>query len=134
MNTHETSCIMSMPESEEGWKYNVRPADEPEIARPGLLTMCELDSLRAELRNERYLRMLAEGEVARMKYEQAHPPDQSFIGFPLRSYDSSDDDCERTSYEVKIDGVWCEVVTSGLNFDPQEAVATICQILKNKAK
>jgi hypothetical protein len=77
--------------------------------------------------------MLAEGEVARMKFEQAWTPHQSFLGFPLRSYDSSDDDCKRTSYEVKIDGVWCEVVTSGLNFDPQEAVATICQILKNKA-
>ncbi len=134
MNTHETLGIMSMPESEEGWKYNVRPADEPELASPGLLTICEMDSLRSELRNERYKRMLAEGEVARMKFEQAWTPHQSFLGFPLRSYDSSDDDCKRTSYEVKIDGVWCEVVTSGLNFDTQEAVTTICQILKNKAK
>jgi len=134
MNTLETSCIMSMPESDEGWKYNVRPADEPELASPGLLTMCEIDSLRAELRHERYLRMLAEGEVARMKYEQAYPPDQSFLGFQLRSYDSSDDDCERTSYEVKIDGVWCEVVTSALGFDRNEAVDSICEILKKKVK
>ena len=132
MNTHEPSCILQ--ESEEGWKYNVRPADEPDLARPGLLAMCEMDSLRAELHNERYKRMLLEGEIARLKYEQAHPPDQSFLGFPLRSYDSSDDDCKRTSWEVKIDGDWCEVVTCGLRFDPQEAVATICQILKNKAK
>lgn len=134
MNTHEPSCILTMPDNEEGWKYNVRPADEPELATPGLLTMCEIDSLRAELRHERYMRLLAEGEVARMKYEQAYPPDQSFLGFQLRSYDSSDDDCNRTTYEVKIDGVWCEVVTSGLRFDPQEAVTSICQILKNKIK
>jgi hypothetical protein len=132
MNTHEPSCIMQ--DNDEGWKYNVRPVDEPELASPSLLTMCELDSLRAELRKERYQRMLLEGEIARMKYEQAYPPDQSFLGFQLRSYDSSDDDCERTSYECKIDGVWCEVVTSALRFDPHEAVATICQILKNKVK
>ena len=118
----------------ERWKYMVRPADEPELANPGLLEMCELDSLRAELRHERYMRLLAEGEVARMKYEQAYPPDQSFLGFQLRSYDASDDDCKRTSYEVKIDGVWCEVVTSALGFDQKEAVESICQILKNKIK
>ncbi len=112
--------------------YSARPADEPELAHPSLLSLQEIDSLREELRHERYKRLLAEGEVARMKFEEARPSDQHFLGFPLRNYDSSDDDCRRTTWEVKIEGMWCEVVTCGLRFDEKEAVESICRILKSK--
>lgn len=67
-----------------------------------------------------------------MKFEEAHPADQHFLGFPLRSYDSSDDDCRRTTWEVKIEGVWHEVVTSCLSFDKKEAIESIIRILKSK--
>jgi hypothetical protein len=112
--------------------YSARPADEPELAHPSLLSLQEIDSLREELRHERYKRLLAEGEVARMKFEEAWPSDKYFLGFPLRNYDSSDDDCLRTTWEVKIEGVWHEVVTCGLRFDEKEAVESICRILKSK--
>lgn len=109
-----------------------RAADEPDIAHPSLLAQQEIDSLRCELQRERYLRLLAEGDVARMRFEQATP--DSFLGFPLRKYDSSDDDCKRTTWEVKIMDCWHEVVTSGLYFDEKEAVDSICQILMSKVK
>lgn len=110
--------------------YSARPADEPELAHPSLLAMQEIDSLREELRHERYKRLLAEGEVARMKFEEI--PANTFLGFPLRNYDSSDDDCRRTTWEVKIEGVWHEVVTCGLRFDRKEAIESIIRILKSK--
>lgn len=126
-------AIMTMPDTNEmSVGYSTRPADEPELAHPSLLALQEIDALRDELRHERYKRLLAEGEVARMKFEELHPSDQHFLGFPLRSYDSSDDDCLRTTWEVRIEGVWCEVVTCGLRFDPKEAVESICRILKSK--
>ena len=112
--------------------YSTRAADEPQLAHPSLLALQEIDSLREELRHERYKRLLAEGEVARMKFEEAWPNDKCFLGFPLRSYDSSDDDCRRTTWEVKIEGVWCEVITCGLRFDKKEAIESICRILKSK--
>ena len=112
--------------------YSARPADEPELAHPSLLSMQEIDSLREELRHERYRRLLAEGEIARMKFEEAWPDDKHFLGFPLRNYDSSDDDCLRTTWEVKIEGVWHEVITCGLRFDEKEAIESICRILKAK--
>ena len=112
--------------------YSARPADEPELAHPSLLSMQEIDSLREELRHERYRRLLAEGEIARMKFEEVRPSDQYFLGFPLRNYDSSDDDCQRTTWEVKIEGMWHEVVTCGLRFDRKEAIESLCQILKAK--
>jgi hypothetical protein len=92
----------------------------------------ENEELHTMLRNERYERMLLEGEIARMRFESIEP--NSFLGFPLRCYDSSDDDCKRTTWEVKIEGRWEEVVTSALRFDKQEAVQSICQILKAKIK
>jgi len=112
--------------------YSARPADEPELAHPSLLSMQEIDSLREELRHERYRRLLAEGEVARMKFEEVRPSDQYFLGFPIRNYDSSDDDCQRTTWEVKIEGMWHEVITCGLRFDRKEAIESLCQILKAK--
>lgn len=112
--------------------YSARPADEPELAHPSLLSMQEIDSLREELRHERYRRLLAEGEVARMKFEEVRPSDQYFLGFPLRNYDSSDDDCQRTTWEVKIEGMWHEVITCGLRFDRKEAIESLCRILKAK--
>lgn len=114
--------------------YFIRAVDEPELANPSLLAMQEIDSLRSELQYERYKRLLAEGEVARMKFEESHPSDQTFLGWPLRSYDSSDDDCRRTSWEVKIEGVWYEIVSCGLRFDKKEAIKSIIQILKSKMK
>lgn len=126
-------AIMTMPDTNEmSVGYSTRTADEPDLAHPSLLALQEIDSLREELRHERYKRLLAEGEVARMKFEESHPSDQHFLGFPLRSYDSSDDDCRRTTWEVKIEGVWCEVITCGLRFDKKEAVESICRILKSK--
>ena len=122
-----------MPDtSEMSVGYSTRPADEPELAHPSLLAMQEIDSLREELRHERYMRLLAEGEVARMKFQEAWPDDKHFLGFPLRNYDSSDDDCLRTTWEVKIEGVWHEVITCGLRFDRKEAIESLCQILKAK--
>jgi hypothetical protein len=112
--------------------YSARPADEPELAHPSLLSMQEIDSLREELRHERYRRLLAEGEIARMKFEEVRPSDQYFLGFPIRNYDSSDDDCQRTTWEVKIEGMWHEVITCGLRFDRKEAIESLCQILKAK--
>jgi len=112
--------------------YSARPADEPELAHPSLLSMQEIDSLREELRHERYRRLLAEGEIARMKFEEVRPSDQYFLGFPLRNYDSSDDDCQRTTWEVKIEGMWHEVITCGLRFDRKEAIESLCRILKAK--
>lgn len=124
---------MTMPDTNEmSVGYSTRTADEPDLAHPSLLALQEIDSLREELRHERYKRLLAEGEVARMKFEELHPSDQHFLGFPLRSYDSSDDDCRRTTWEVKIEGVWCEVITCGLRFEKKEAVESICRILKAK--
>lgn len=110
--------------------YTTRSLDEPDLAHPSLLALQEIDSLREELRNERYKRLLAEGEVARMKFEEI--PQDTFIGFPLRYYDSSDDDCLRTTWEAKIEGVWYEIITCGLRFDRKEAIESICQILKTK--
>ena len=122
---------MTIPQSDEThFSYCTRIADEQEVVHPGLLAMQEIDSLREELRHERYKRLLAEGEVARMKFEEI--PANTFLGFPLRNYDSSDDDCRRTTWEVKIEGVWHEVVTCGLRFDRKEAIESIIQILKSK--
>ena len=134
IQTHnEPEVIMTMPDTNEiPIGYSTRAADEPELAHPSLLAMQEIDSLREELRHERYMRLLAEGEVARMKFQEAWPSDQHFLGFPLRNYDSSDDDCLRTTWEVKIEGVWHEVVTCGLRFDEKEAIESICRILKSK--
>lgn len=134
MNTYNTAeVIMTMPDTNEMMVgFPTRAADEPELAHPSLLALQEIDSLRDELRHERYKRLLAEGEVARMKFEEAHPSDQFFLGWPLRYYDSSDDDCRRTTWEVKIDGVWHEVVTCGLRFDKKEAIKSIIEILKGK--
>ena len=129
----EPEVIMTMPDNEMMVGFPTRAADEPELAHPSLLALQEIDSLRDELRHERYKRLLAEGEVARMKFEEARPSDQHFLGFPLRNYDSSDDDCRRTTWEVKIEGVWHEVVTCGLSFDRKEAIESLCRILKSKA-
>lgn len=132
-NYNTVEAIMTMPDTNEiPVGYATRAADEPDIPHPSLLAMQEIDSLREELRHERYKRLLAEGEVARMKFEEAWPSDQYFLGFPLRSYDSSDDDCRRTTWEVKIEGMWHEVVTCGLYFDKKEAVNSLCNILKSK--
>ena len=136
MNTqtyNEPEVIMTMPDTNDVYiGCCPRVADEPDLAHPSLLAMQEIDSLREELRHERYMRLLAEGEVARMKFQEAWPSDKHFLGFPLRNYDSSDDDCLRTTWEVKIEGVWHEVVTCGLRFDEKEAVESICRILKSK--
>ena len=136
MNTQyyiEPEVIMTMPDTNEMMVgFPTRAADEPDLAHPSLLALQEIDSLREELRHERYMRLLAEGEVARMKFEEARPSDQHFLGFPLRNYDSSDDDCLRTTWEVKIEGVWHEVVTCGLSFDRKEAIESLCRILKSK--
>lgn len=134
MNTYNTAeVIMTMPDTNEMMVgFPTRAADEPDLAHPSLLALQEIDSLRDELRHERYKRLLAEGEVARMKFEEARPSDQHFLGFPLRNYDSSDDDCRRTTWEVKIEAVWHEVITCGLSFDRKEAIESICRILKSK--
>jgi hypothetical protein len=136
MNTQyyiEPEVIMTMPDTNEMMVgFPTRSSDEPDLAHPSLLALQEIDSLREELRHERYKRLLAEGEVARMKFEEARPSDQHFLGFPLRNYDSSDDDCRRTTWEIKIEGVWHEVVTCGLSFDRKEAIESICRILKSK--
>ncbi len=130
---NEPEVIMTMPDTNEMMVgFPTRAADEPDLAHPSLLSMQEIDSLREELRHERYRRLLAEGEIARMKFEEAWPDDKHFLGFPLRNYDSSDDDCLRTTWEVKIEGVWHEVVTCGLRFDEKEAIESICRILKAK--
>lgn len=138
MNTpsyNTVEAIMTMPDTNDVYiGCCPRIADEPDLANPSLLAMQEIDSLREELRHERYKRLLAEGEVARMKFEETHPPHQSFLGWPLRCYDSSDDDCLRTSWEVKIEGVWHEIVTCGLYFDEREAIESIIRILKSKIK
>ena len=124
-----------MPDTNEmSVGYATRPTDEPDIPHPSLLAMQEIDSLREELRHERYKRMLAEGELARLKYEQAYPEAQSFLGFQMRSHDASDDDCLRTSWELKIDGIWHEVVTCGLSFNEEEAFNTLVKILRKKLK
>jgi len=130
---NEPEVIMTMPDTNEMMVgFPTRAADEPDLAHPSLLSMQEIDSLREELRHERYRRLLAEGEIARMKFEEAWPDDKHFLGFPLRNYDSSDDDCLRTTWEVKIEGVWHEVITCGLRFDEKEAIESICRILKAK--
>lgn len=129
----EPEVIMTMPDTNEMMVgFPTRAADEPDLAHPSLLALQEIDSLRNELRHERYKRLLAEGEVARMKFEEARPSDQHFLGFPLRNFDSSDDDCLRTTWEVKVEGVWHEVITCGLSFDRKEAIESICRILKSK--
>jgi len=90
---NEPEVIMTMPDTNEMMVgFPTRAADEPDLAHPSLLSMQEIDSLREELRHERYRRLLAEGEIARMKFEEVRPSDQYFLGFPLRNYDSSDDD------------------------------------------
>jgi len=136
MNTQyyiEPEVIMTMPDTNEmSVGYSTRAADEPDLAHPSLLALQEIDSLREELRHERYRRLLAEGEVARMKFEEVRPSDQYFLGFPIRNYDNSDDDCQRTTWEVKIEGMWHEVITCGLRFDRKEAIESLCQILKAK--
>ena len=104
--------------------------DEPEALTTGLLAINENEALRAELRSERWKRKLAEGEVARMKMEST--PKDTFMGLPLRSYDASDDDCRRISWDVKIDGVWHEIITCGLRFDRKEAIESLCRILMSK--
>lgn len=122
-----------MPDANEmSIGYSTRMEDEPDLVHPGLLAMQEIDSLREELRHERCKRLLAEGEVARMKFEEINPASNTFLGWPLRCYDSSDDDCLRTSWEVKIEGVWHEIITCGLRFDKEEAIKSIIQILKSK--
>ena len=136
MNTqtyNTAEVIMTMPDTNEMMVgFPTRAADEPDLAHPSLLSMQEIDSLREELRHERYRRLLAEGEIARMKFEEVRPSDQYFLGFPIRNYDSSDDDCQRTTWEVKIEGMWHEVITCGLRFDRKEAIESLCQILKAK--
>jgi hypothetical protein len=130
---NEPEVIMTMPDTNEmSVGYATRTADEPDLAHPSLLALQEIDSLREELRHERYRRLLAEGEIARMKFEEVRPSDQYLLGFPLRNYDSSDDDCQRTTWEVKIEGMWHEVITCGLRFDRKEAIESLCQILKAK--
>ena len=136
MNTqtyNTAEVIMTMPDTNEMMVgFPTRAADEPDLAHPSLLSMQEIDSLREELRHERYRRLLAEGEIARMKFEEVRPSDQYFLGFPIRNYDSSDDDCQRTTWEIKIEGMWHEVITCGLRFDRKEAIESLCQILKAK--
>lgn len=130
---NEPEAIMTMPDTNEmSVGYSTRAADEPDLAHPSLLALQEIDSLREELRHERYRRLLAEGEIARMKFEEVRHSDQCFLGFPLRNYDSSDDDCLRTTWEVKIEGMWHEVITCGLHFDRKETIESICRILKSK--
>ena len=68
---NEPEVIMTMPDTNEmSVGYSTRAADEPDLAHPSLLALQEIDSLREELRHERYMRLLAEGEVARMKFEE----------------------------------------------------------------
>lgn len=74
-------------------------------------------------------------EVQTLRSQLLFPNNEpKFLGFPIRQYDASDDDCRRTTYEAYILGEWHEVVTCGLRWDKKEAFDSIVKILKRKAE
>jgi len=74
-------------------------------------------------------------EVQTLRSQLLFPNNEpKFLGFPIRQYDASDDDCRRTTYEAYILGEWHEVVTCGLRWDKKEAFESIVKILKRKAE
>ena len=74
-------------------------------------------------------------EVQTLRSQLLFPNNEpKFLGFPIRQYDASDDDCRRTTYEAYILGEWHEIVTCGLRWDKKEAFDSIVKILKRKAE
>ena len=101
-----------------------RAADEPWVDEPivpyHVMLQSEIDGLRTEVDSLR----------SQLLFPNNEP---KFLGFPIRQYDASDDDCRRTTYEAYICGEWHEVVTCGLRWDKKEAFESIVKILKRKA-
>jgi hypothetical protein len=93
--------------------------DEPVVPYHVLLQN-EIEALRDEVKNLR----------SQLLFPNSEP---KFLGFPIRQYNASDDDCCRTTYEAYILGEWHEVVTCGLRWDKKEAFDSLVKILKGKA-
>lgn len=102
-----------------------RMPDEPwhsEQAVPyHVMLQNEIDALRDEVKKLRI----------KLLYVTAEP---KFLGFRVRHYDASDDDCQRTTYEAHINGQWQEIVTCGLRWDEDEALESVYRILKKAKK
>ncbi len=94
--------------------------DEPVVPYHVLLQN-EIEALRDEVKNLR----------SQLLFPNSEP---KFLGFPVRHYDASEEDCKRTTYECFILGQWREVVTTALRWDSEEAVDSICNILRREAK
>ena len=102
-----------------------RAADEPWVDEPAIPYHVMLQNEIEALRNE----------VQTLRSQLLFPNNEpKFLGFPIRQYDASDDDCYRTTYEAFILGEWHEIVTCGLRWDKKEAFDSIVKILKRKAE
>ena len=102
-----------------------RAIDEPwtgeQVAPYHVMLQNEIEALRHEVQSLR----------SQLLFPNNEP---KFLGFPIRQYDASDDDCYRTTYKAFILGEWHEVVTCGLRWDKKEAFDSIVKILKRKAE
>lgn len=58
--------------------------------------------------------------------------DGTFLGFPLRAIDASEEDCRRTDWEAKINGRWQEINVASLGdeFHEKSAMKSIIHYLK----
>jgi len=102
-----------------------RAADEPWTSEQTVPYHVMLQNEIEALRNE----------VQTLRSQLLFPNNEpKFLGFPIRQYDASDDDCRRTTYEAYILGEWHEIVTCGLRWDKKEAFDSIVKILKRKAE
>lgn len=53
-----------------------------------------------------------------------------YYGFPLQSQDDSEPDCRRTSWSVKVDGEWHEIVCCALDWREKDAADALIKVLK----
>jgi hypothetical protein len=58
--------------------------------------------------------------------------EDTYLGFPLHTQDDSEEDCRRTSYSIKIDDEWHEILCCSLDWRPTEAAQTTAKILARK--
>ena len=56
----------------------------------------------------------------------------TYLGFPLSTQDDSEDDCRRTSFYIKIDDEWEEILCCSLDWRPTDAAQTTAKILARK--
>ena len=55
-----------------------------------------------------------------------------YYGYPIQSQDDSEPDCRRTSWSIKVDNEWHEIVTCALEWRDGDASNALIKILKRK--